>query len=136
MTQNKQTGRVANKFGKRMAEIVSKKIGAVRTSHSNGNEFLWNGKRITIRSAHKKNTYVGVLSSMLDRVDTVLAVIESEAEDEFKVWAIDKQTYRKNSKTQVRNPKIKQVRTKVFTEDREPMINEVIRDTGDTEIEY
>jgi hypothetical protein len=115
MTQDQHTGAEANVFGKRMAEIVAAKIGAVRVD-SDGNEFLWNGKRITIRSAHKGNTYVGVLFGMLDRVDAVLAAIEFKVKDEFQVWAIDKQTYEMHSKPQIKNPNIAQVSTKVFRE--------------------
>jgi len=98
-----------------MAEIVAAKIGAVRTD-SGGNEFLWNGKRISIRSAHKDNTYVGVLFDMLDRIDKVLAAIESNVRDEFQVWVIDRQTYETHSKPQVKNPNIAQLPTKVFKE--------------------
>jgi hypothetical protein len=115
MTQDRRTGAEANVFGKRMAEIVAAKIGAVRVD-SDGNEFLWNGKRITIRSAHKSNTYVGVLFGMLDRIDAVLAAIEFKVKDEFQVWVIDKQTYEMHSKPQVKNPHIAQVSTKVFRE--------------------
>jgi len=98
-----------------MAEIVKEKIGAVRVN-PNGNEFLWNGKRITIRSAHRNNTYVGVLRNMLDRIDTILATLEFKVRGEFQVWELDMETYKKHSKPQVRNPQIEQVRTKVFTE--------------------
>lgn len=115
MTQDRRTGAEANVFGKRMAEIVAAKIGAIKVT-SDGNEFLWNGKRITIRSAHKDNSYVGVLFDMLDRIDEVLAAIESKAKDEFQVWAMSKKTYEMYSKQQVKNPNIAQVPTKVFRE--------------------
>lgn len=115
MTQTQRTGAEANAFGKRMAEIVAEKIGAVKVN-SDGNEFLWNEKRITIRSAHKSNAYVGVLSGMLDRVDTILAAIESKVKDEFQVWVMNKETYEIHAKPQVKNPNIAQVSTKVFKE--------------------
>ena len=114
MPQDQTTGAEANEFGKRMAAIVAEKIGAERAD-SEGNEFLWKGKRITIRSAHKNNSYVGVLSGMLARVDTVLAAIETNVKDEFQVWALDKSTYLAHSKPQVKNPMIAQVATKAFT---------------------
>lgn len=115
MTQDRHSGAEANAFGKRMAEIVAAKIGAVRTN-TDGNEFLWNEKRITIRSAHKNNTYMGVLFGMLDRIDEVLAAIESNVKDEFQVWAMNKQTYETHSKPQVKNPNIAQISTKMFRE--------------------
>ena len=116
MPQDRNTGAEANAFGKRMALIVANDIGAQKC-HSKGNEFSWQGKQITIRSAHRGNSYVGALYSMLDRVDAVLAALETTVRDQFQVWEIDTQSFLAHSKPQAKNPDIAQVPTKVFSQD-------------------
>ncbi len=113
MPQDRNSGAEANAFGKRMGETVAKKLGAEKIG-ADGNEFLWQGKRITIRSAHKNNCYVGSLYTMLERVDSVLAALETDLRDEFQVWELDTKTFLKHAKQQVKNPLIAQVSTKIF----------------------
>jgi hypothetical protein len=116
MTQDRNTGAQANEFGKRMAIIVASHIGANKVN-SDGNEFTWQDKKVTIRSAHKGNAYVGVLYSMLERVDAVLGALETDKPDEFQIWELDSRTYRARSKPQVKNPHIAQVPIKVFAKE-------------------
>jgi len=115
MPQNRDSGRRANEFGHRMAAIVAQNIGAQKLNHT-GNEFRWNGKSITVRSAHRGNGYVGVLYSMLERVDLVLAALETDTPDEFQVWELDSATYLHDAKPQVKNPFIAQTSTRTFHE--------------------
>ena len=118
MPQDRDTGAEANAFGKRMAGVVAKKIGAAKVD-SEGNEFTWNGKRVTIRSAHKGNTYVGALYSMLERVDAVLAALETRTSDEFQVWELDTKTFLTNSRRQAKNPLIAQAPITIFQNEGE-----------------
>ncbi len=113
MAQNRDSGARANEFGRRMAATVAQNIGAQKFDNE-GNEFTWNGKSITIRSAHRGNAYVGVLYSMLERVDSVLAALETDTPDEFQVWELDGTTYLHDATPQVKNPLIAQMSIKTF----------------------
>jgi hypothetical protein len=130
MPQDRNTGAKARVFGRRMAGIVARKIGA-RKLDSDGNEYSWNGKRITIRSAHRDNAYVGALYAMLDRVDSVLAALETNAPGEFQVWEVSTQTFRANSKPQTKNPRIAQVATRLFL--KEGHLIDKVRDRKEPE---
>lgn len=75
MPQNAKSGARANKYGLDTSRLIAKQIGALSLK-KNSNEFSFEGRLITIRCAHKKNAQVGVLYSMLDKVDSVIAALE------------------------------------------------------------
>lgn len=75
MPQDAKSGARANKYGLDTSRLIAKQIGALSLK-KNSNEFAFEGRLITIRCAHKGNTQVGVLYSMLDKVDSVIAAFE------------------------------------------------------------
>jgi hypothetical protein len=75
MTQNRDSGAEAAKFGHKAAGLIAEKIGAKKLT-SKSNEFDLKGNRVTIRTAHQGNNQVGVLYSMLGRVQSVIAAFE------------------------------------------------------------
>ncbi len=77
MPQTRETGAAANEYGHATARAIAAKIGAVPvTEHSN--EFAFQGKLVTIRCASQGDNQVGVLYTMLKRIDLVIAAFEEE----------------------------------------------------------
>ena len=74
MSQTRESGAQANEFGRIAAATIASQIGAKKLG--NGNEFEWKGKRITIRTARRRNNIVGVTNTMADRVELVVAAFE------------------------------------------------------------
>ena len=77
MPQDAKSGARANKYGRDTSRSIAKQIGALSLKETS-NEFAFEGRLITIRCAQKGNVQVGVLYSMLDRVDSVVAAFETE----------------------------------------------------------
>ena len=77
MPQDAKSGARANKYGRDTSRLIAKQIGALSLKETS-NEFAFEGRLITIRCAQKGNIQVGVLYSMLDRVDSVVAAFETE----------------------------------------------------------
>ena len=77
MPQDAKSGAKANVYGHETSRLIAEKIGAISVS-DRSNEFAHEGRLITIRCAKKNNDQVGVLYSMLDRVDSVIAAFEVE----------------------------------------------------------
>jgi hypothetical protein len=82
-----------------MARIIAAKIGAVSlTDHSN--EFAYDGTIVTIRCAQLGDNQVGVLYTMLQRIDLVIGAFEEES-GTYKLMATSPHLY----KTQLRDSK-------------------------------
>jgi hypothetical protein len=94
MPQNQESGAEAREFGLRTAALIAEKIGA-RKLNRNSNEFEWKGQRITIRTARQGNNQVGVLYSMLARVQAVIGAFEI-APNEFELISLSPDVYQKN----------------------------------------
>jgi len=77
MPQDAESGKRANIYGHKTSQLIAEKIGAISVS-DNSNEFALGGHLITIRCAKEGNLQVGVLYSMLDRVDSVIAAFEEK----------------------------------------------------------
>ena len=115
MRQNRETGAEAAKFGHRTAALIGEKLGAKKLA-AKSNEFELNGKRVTIRTAHLNTDQVGVLYSMLDRVQSVIAAFEI-APYEYELHSLSPEEYRKamrDSKTG--KGRVGLVKKKVFVE--------------------
>lgn len=91
MTQNRESGGEAAKFGHQAAALITAKIGAKKLS-PRSNEFELKGKRITIRTARQHNNEVGVLYDMLKLVQSVIGAFEI-APSEFELLSISPQTF-------------------------------------------
>jgi hypothetical protein len=115
MTQNRESGWEAVKFGHQAAALIGSKIGAKKLS-PRSNEFELNGKRITIRTARQGNNQVGVLYAMLRRVQSVIAAFEV-APGEFELYSLSPEKYQiamRDSKTG--KGRVGLVRKQVFLE--------------------
>lgn len=116
MTQNRERGAEAAKFGHPAAALIAEQIGAKKATAKN-NEFNLNGKRVTIRTAHQGNKQVGILYSMLERVQSVIAAFET-APNEYELLSLSPDKYRaamRDSKTG--NGRVGLAQKKVFAED-------------------
>jgi hypothetical protein len=93
MTQNRETGAEAARFGHKAAALIAEEIGAQKLT-SNSNEFEWNGKRVTIRTARQGNNQVGVLYDMLPRIQSVIAAFEFSP-NEFELFSLSPDEFRR-----------------------------------------
>jgi hypothetical protein len=115
MPQDKKSGGEAAKFGLSAAAAIGEKIGAKKLK-PNSNEFEWDGKRVTIRTARQGNNQVGVLYDMLKRVQSVIGAFEI-APNEFELLSLSPaifQTQMRDSNTG--KGRVGLVRKKVFAE--------------------
>lgn len=78
--QTENSGRAGHNFGHRMGEFAAKHLGTelIRDSSIRSNEAFLQGDRVVIKSAHKRTTKIGVPHNVLDRVDSVIAVLEDK----------------------------------------------------------
>lgn len=77
MPQDTESGATANVYGHETSRLMAQKIGAISVSDKS-NEFAFEGRLVTIRCARESNAQVGVLYSMLNRVNSVIAAFEVE----------------------------------------------------------
>ena len=91
MSQDRESGARAAKWGLETAARIASMIGAVKV-RKGSNECLLDGRRVVIKCAHKGNGYVGILSTMLDRVDDVIAVFERD-DGSFDLWKLSRDDY-------------------------------------------
>jgi hypothetical protein len=75
MPQDRESGRRASEWGRKTGAAIAKAIGA-RKLRNNSNECIFEGRQVVIKCAHERTRYVGVLSDMLERIDTVIGVFE------------------------------------------------------------
>src|SRR5579859_6012276 len=93
MTQNRDTGAEAARFGHTAAALIAEKIGAKKLTR-NSNEFELSGKRVTIRTARQGNNQIGVLYDMLKRVQSVIGAFEI-APNEFELYSLSPDEFHK-----------------------------------------
>lgn len=93
MPQNRESGAAANKWGRQIARLIARKLGATEISNRS-NEFILNGKNITIRCAHYNTDSVGVTYLMLNRIDYVIGAFEDER-GRFNLYELRPTQYKK-----------------------------------------
>jgi hypothetical protein len=120
MVQDRESGRRAYEYGHKMARLVANKIGAVPINEKKSNEFILNKQLVTIRCAKKNNPQVGVLYSMLERVDFVIAAFE-EVKNGYKLFKMNPTIYLKHSRDSKKQGKVGLVNRKLFEELGEPI---------------
>jgi hypothetical protein len=86
MAQDRQSGLEASRYGRRCARLIAKAIGAEMVGNK-GNECIWNGQRVVIKTAHNQTTSVGVLYHMVDRIKCVLGAFE-ENDGSYRVMQL------------------------------------------------
>lgn len=80
MAQTQESGRAGNNFGHQMGEHAAKHLGIqlIRESSIISNEAYFDGQRVVIKSAHKNNNRIGIPHNVLNRVVSVIAVLEDK----------------------------------------------------------
>ena len=96
MGQDRISGIAANKWGHMMAAKVAQHLGIELLSHDS-NEASFNGKRIIIKSAHHKTPEIGISKKTLDRVDAIIAALETEKGD-YALYEITPKWFSKQMK--------------------------------------
>ena len=120
MTQDRETGAEAARYGHEAATLIGEKIGAKKLT-SNSNEFAWNGQRVTIRTARQGNNQVGVLYDMLKRVQSVIGAFEI-APNEFELLSLSPEIFESEMRdSNTGGGRVGLVRKKVFAEKGKPV---------------
>lgn len=78
MDQDKSSVAEAYKYGRENAKKIASRLGARKIGRSSSNEYELNGKHIVIKSARKNNNDIGVIYSMLERLDYILGSFQAE----------------------------------------------------------
>ena len=94
MSQTRESGAAANRWGAETARKIADKIGAEMRSR-NSNECDYNDKRAVLKCAKEATTSVGVTYKMLERLDTVIAAFQS-ADGKFHLWEMSPEEYKRN----------------------------------------
>lgn len=80
MGQDRVSGMEANKWGRMMAVRVAQHLG-IELISAGSNEAFFSGKRIIIKSAHRKTSEIGISRRTLERVDTIIVAHETKKGD-------------------------------------------------------
>jgi hypothetical protein len=116
MSQDRRSGAAANKWGRLTARKIATKIGAAMLG-SNSNEARFRRKRVVIKCANPATRSIGVMFSMLSRLDTVIAAFQL-SDGSFELWCLAISVFRSEmSETRSRGDsagKVGQVRRSVF----------------------
>ena len=94
MPQNQRSGAAASAWGRQTARTIASLIGASGpTGASNRCEFQ--GEPIALHCARRNTKSVGVIYTMLERVNKVLGAFEEE-DGRFRVLALTPDDFRRN----------------------------------------
>lgn len=96
MGQDKISGMEANNWGHMMAARVAKHL-EIQLPSRVSNEAFFNGKRIVIKSAHHKTPEIGISKKTIDRVNAIIAALETEKGD-YALYEITPQWFRERMK--------------------------------------
>lgn len=94
MPQDRESGAIANEYGRATAKKIAAVIGATAISQ-NSNEFELDGKHITIRCARYSTTKFGVTYKMLKRVEIIFGAIEQK-NGSYNIYIIEPNHYAKH----------------------------------------
>jgi len=94
MPQNRETGREANQFGHRIAKVVADKLGLDVIGHATSNQCK-GPKGIGVIKSARTSAYIGVLKSMLPKLDMVYAVIKTADKDTYQLFEISRGEFEK-----------------------------------------
>ena len=101
MPQDQASGAKARDFGYSTAGIVAAKLGAVFVDSVRGNEAMFRGQRVVLKSARPRTSLIGVTEGTLARVDAVLAALGTPG-GVFDVYQIPVAWYRDHMRRDVR----------------------------------
>ncbi len=121
MPQDRESGRRANIYGKKIASLVAEKLGAKKIK-KNSNEFLYEDNKITIRCARYATGDVGVSYAMLNRVDSIYAALEQK-DGSYDIYLLNPEIYEKHMRDSKNKKIVGLVRKKIFAEKGEHLQN-------------
>jgi len=87
MSQDRESGRIANEYGHTMAAKVANFLGTELLSKAS-NEAILGGERIAIKCAHRKTPEIGVSLKMLERVQSIMAALEDK-DGTYALYQVD-----------------------------------------------
>lgn len=115
MTQDRQSGAEAAKFGLEAAALIAEKIGAEKVK-SGSNEFRYKGQLITMHTARGRTNQIGVTYATLDRVQLVISAFE-KTPNVFELRALSPEVFRAEMRdSPTGRGRVGLVRKKVFDE--------------------
>lgn len=103
-------------FGTETADHIASALNAIKIG-KNSNEFKYLDKTIAIKCAKKATNSVGVTHKMLDRIDSVLGAFETSKHQEYKVYEITTDQYKRlmyGTKSKQNINKVSEVRKSDF----------------------
>ncbi len=112
MPQDAESGQKARAYGLETAGRIGEQLGAERVSPS-ANEFIWKGRRVTIRCARHSTQDVGASYAMLDRVDSVIAALEQQ-NGSYHLFELSADVFLSPSRDSKNQGRIALVRRRVF----------------------
>jgi hypothetical protein len=93
MSQNRDTGRAANRFGHQIVKIVANRMGLEFIGHATSNQCK-GPKGIGVIKSARTSSHIGVLKSMLPELDVVYAVISYDT-DTYQIFEISRKEFEK-----------------------------------------
>jgi len=112
MPQDAKSGARANKYGLNTSRLIAKHIGALSLKE-NSNEFAFEGRLVTIRCARMGNAQVGVLYSMLEEVDSVIAAFEVK-KNVYELYEMTPSLYKRHMRDSKKEGRLGLVNKVVF----------------------
>lgn len=95
MSQDRESGAAAGKYGLETARRIAKLLGAQKIGNPRSNEYDLEGKRIVIKCARTNSKDVGVSYNMPERLDAVIGSFETEA-NTYELYEMTPKTYKEN----------------------------------------
>jgi len=121
MTQDRDSGAEANRYGREMARVIANRLGT-SCPDKNSNECVYKGKRVVIKCAHARTQDIGVSYRMLERIDEIIAAFEQDS-GAYRLYCLTPAQFRKNMRpTASKGPaagRVGLVRKSVFLETRQ-----------------
>ena len=112
MSQDRESGARANRFGREMAPRIATLFGG-HQPYKNINLFQIDGQWITIRSSRIKTRRVGVLNSVEKQIDSVWAAFEFEP-SLFEIFRMPRDIWAVKAHKASKNVNQKQMSMTVF----------------------
>jgi hypothetical protein len=118
MSQNRETGAAADRFGRSTARAIAQRIGAVMVRRGS-NEAEYKGERVVIKCASRRTDSVGVTYKMLPKLSLVIGAFAQD-DGRYQVIALSSKLYKNHmTDTKSKGPsagKVGIVKRKVFKE--------------------
>lgn len=92
MSQTRESGAAADRWGRETAKALAQRLGATNFT-PRSNECLLDGKRVVMKCAKPDTHSVGVTFKMLGRLDTVLGAFQGD-DGAFDLWSLSASVFK------------------------------------------